>query len=286
MPCRSTTPPRSWTITTVSYADNDLLYRLCESVLVIGTDVGHNQHTLVIRCPAGLKDSMFARLRRLLSRPAALSTLSSLAAYQQWATAYPPTAHNVLMQTEEAAMLSLLPDVRGAALLDLACGSGRYARIALERGARLALGVDNSEAMLRVNALPLRALGALDSIPLATACMDGVLCGLAIGHIPRLQPAAAEIARVLKPGGWALISDFHPFVFLNGARRTFTGADGRTYAVEHYAHLYSDVQEAFTQAGLVVECVLEPRLDPSFAATPAGMGGTPVVIVYRMRKLL
>ncbi len=227
---------------------------------------------------------MFARIRRWLSRPAQPPTLTSLAAYQQWAATYPPIAHNVLMQTEEAAMLSLLPDVRGATLLDLACGSGRYARIALERGARLALGVDNSEAMLRVNALSLRTLGTLEAIPLASASLDGVLCGLAVGHIPRLGRAAGEIGRVLKPGGWALVSDFHPFVFLNGARRTFTGADGRTYAVEHYVHLYSDALESFTQAGLTVERVLEPRLTTTPDGVSSSAAGAPVVLVYRLRK--
>lgn len=226
---------------------------------------------------------MFSRLRRLIRVFRPTETLSSLAAYQQWAATYPPAAHNVLMQVEEAAMRSLMPPVAGMAILDLGCGSGRYTQIALGEGARVVIGIDNSPAMLKVNAGLLRVLANLDAVPLPANSVEGVLCGLAIGHIPRIDRFAAETARVLRPGGWALVSDFHPFVFLNGARRTFTGTDGRTYAVEHYVHLYSDLLAASTAAGLTIDTVLEPRLD---AGTVPGLGHAPVVIVYRLRKPL
>ena len=103
--------------------------------------------------------------------------------------------------------------------------------------------------------------------------MDVVLCGLALGHLPRLQPSLDEIARILKPGGAALVSDVHPFIALNGAQRTFAAPDGNVYAVEHYPHLYGDTQCAAAQAGLVIDAVLEPILDR-----------VPVVIVYRFYK--
>src|SRR5512145_1210761 len=90
---------------------------------------------------------MLTRLRRLLpSRP--IRTLASLEAYACWAASYPPHAHNPLMQVEEQAMLNLMPDLAGRIVLDLACGTGRYSRLGLERGAHLAVGLDNSPAML------------------------------------------------------------------------------------------------------------------------------------------
>ena len=56
-------------------------------------------------------------------------TLAPAAAYALWAASYPPHAHNPLMLAEERAMLALLPgDLRGRALLDAGCGSGRYLR--------------------------------------------------------------------------------------------------------------------------------------------------------------
>lgn len=225
-------------------------------------------------------------LRRFIpsQRP---STLSSLAAYDQWASSYPPHAHNALMEAEEAAMKSLFPSLAQKVVLDLACGTGRYGILAQEQGAALVIGTDNSPAMLRANRLPNLSLSSTEALPFFTASIDVVLCGLALGHLPVLEASLCEIARVLKPGGWTLVSDFHPFIFLNGQQRTFRADNGQTYAVEHYAHLYSDYHQAAEKAGLQIERVLEPRLgfdrQVRFASQET-REGTPVIIAYRFRK--
>lgn len=212
-------------------------------------------------------------LRRLPSRPRA--TLSSLDAYARWAATYPPHAHNALMEAEQAAMLDLMPPVAGRRILDLASGTGRYGLIAWQRGARLSLALDNSPAMLRANPLPRRVQSTAEALPFSRASIDVILCGLALGHLPDLGASMAEMGRVLRPGGVALVSDVHPFLFLSGAQRTFN-ADGHTYAVEHHVHLYADYHAAAAHAGLRLEAILEPTLD-----TPANV---PVVIVYRFTK--
>jgi len=199
--------------------------------------------------------------------------LPSLDAYAQWAASYPPHAHNALMQAEQTAMTALLPALAGQVVLDLACGTGRYGILAGGAGARSVIALDNSPAMLRANPLPIRAVATTEAIPLASDSVDVILCGLALGHLPRLAPSIGEIARVLKPGGCALVSDFHPFIYLNGARRTFTAPDGQTYAVEHHVHLYSDYHRAAADSGLRITAVREPRRDSA-----------PIVIVYRFEK--
>ena len=220
---------------------------------------------------------MLDRLRRLL--PAvSIRTLSSIEAYEQWAATYPPHAHNVLMELEESAMRSLMPPLAAQAVLDLACGTGRYSLLAREQEARLVVGLDNSMAMLSANGQKRLALATSEALPLPSASFDVILCGLALGHLPRLQPSLAEISRVLKTGGTALISDFHPFVFLNGGQRTFTGRDGLAYAVEHYPHLYADYHQAAREAGLRVEGVLEPKLSASSG------GEIPVALVLKLVK--
>ncbi|MGQ9888866.1 MAG: class I SAM-dependent methyltransferase [Aggregatilineales bacterium] len=225
---------------------------------------------------------MFGRLRRLL--PAAPApTLSSADAYARWAASYQPYAHNPFMQAEQDAVLALMPDLAGRVVLDLACGTGRYSRLAAERGARLTLGLDSSLAMLRANAQPLRALAHVEALPLPAAAVDVVICALALGHLPSLAPALAEISRVLRAGGTALVSDFHPFAFLSGARRTFTAADGAVYAVEHYPHLYSDYHRAGQSAGLVIDAVTEialPNADAGRRPSPALLA----VLVLRLVK--
>jgi len=226
-------------------------------------------------------------LKRLLSRLRPLQTLSSLDAYARWAATYPPRAHNALMEAEESAMVSLLPELAGQVVLDLACGTGRYGLLAQERGAKAVIGLDNSQAMLRANPLEVRALSTSEALPLAGSSVDVVLCGLALGHLPRLEPTMREISRVLKSGGAALISDFHPFIFLSGQRRTFTAPDGQTYAVEHYPHLYADYHRAVREAGLHIERVVEPRLGQDATVRFADddtRAGTPVIIVYHLTK--
>lgn len=227
-----------------------------------------------------------AILKRLRSS-ASLVTLSSLKAYEQWAEQYPPHAHNALMEAEQIAMMRLCPSLRGKQVIDLACGSGRYGLIAASEGASITIGLDNSIPMLRRNPMPLRSLSSTEMIPLASQSIDVVLCGLALGHLKHLDATMAEISRVLKPNGWALVSDFHPFIFLNGQQRTFTTADGHHYAVEHYVHLYADYHRAVQKVGLRIDAVLEPRFGESqdirFADSQT-QRETPIIIAYRFVK--
>lgn len=199
--------------------------------------------------------------------------LTSLQAYDLWAATYPPQAHNALMRMEQATMLALMPNLGEAVVLDLACGSGRYGRLAAEAGAAFVVSVDNSAAMLRANPQPNRVLAPMHHLPLASGSVDVVICGLAIGHFPQLSPILNEISRVLKPGGVALISDFHPAQVASGAQRTFTAGD-RTYAVEHHVHWYATHHEAAHSARLTLQAVREPTLN----------GDLPVILVLRYGK--
>lgn len=215
-------------------------------------------------------------LRRVLSLWRPSLQLPSVDAYRLWARHYPPVAHNPLMQVEEAAVLDLLPELNGKRVLDLGCGTGRYMRLALEHGAQSVTGIDNSAAMLRQGDLPDMLMGTADSIPLASGCVDVVISGLVLGHLPSLDDALHEIARVLKSGGSAIISDFHPYQYFAGARRTFS-ADGKAYQVEHYPHLLADYVTVAAHAGLRLTALREPIME-------APSGRMPVVMVMRFKR--
>ncbi len=212
-----------------------------------------------------------------------MRSLPSVAAYALWAAAYPPTAHNRLMQIEQLAMCSLLPSVTGLDILDLGCGSGRYVLLATQLGTRRIVGLDNSLAMLERGqsglALNEAIQSELDAIPYRAASFDGIICALAAGHLPedRMRSVIRESARVLRPGGWLLLSDFHPFLYLNGGKRTFTAVNGQRFAVEHYPHLMADYFAALTAAGLSLEAMREP-------AASNGQNDLPAVLVFRARK--
>jgi malonyl-CoA O-methyltransferase len=210
-------------------------------------------------------------IRRFLRRSP--RTLSSLAAYSQWAATYAAHAHNPLMAIEQSAMLELLPSLRNKTVLDLACGTGRYGGIATEQGAAQVLGLDNSFAMLQSAKIDNIGLSTTEAIPLANASVDVILCGLALGHLPDVEHSMREISRVLKPSGIALISDFHPYQHLSGARRTFKAEDGKVYNVEHYVHLVADYYRIGQAVGLTMNAILEPTHQQM-----------PVVLVLRFQK--
>lgn len=210
------------------------------------------------------------------TRTARLQTLPSVDAYALWAESYPPYAHNRLMEIEQETMQRLMPTLADRHVLDLACGTGRYGLLARAAGARKVVGVDNSLSMLRAGQLRPVAEASMDQLPFVAQAFDVVLCGLATGHLPPsvLSVALAELARVLRPGGEALISDFHPFHSVRGGQRTFTAPDGTAYAVEHHTHLVSDYFNALRQAGLTITAMAEPR---------AVVGGQEVLAVLVIR---
>lgn len=216
-------------------------------------------------------------------------------AYALWAASYPPHAHNPVMQAEERAMLELMPaDLTGLTVLDAGCGSGRYMRHALRRGATRAAGVDLSPAMLQRAAAvpsggaPLQVAQArLTALPLPDALADLTVCGLVIGHLEALGPALAELRRVTRPGGALLISDIHPIGPALGWLRDFK-AGGKRYAVRHTQHLYSHWHAACAALDLAIEEVREPMLDPTRIPDGAHFDRValevPVALVFRLRR--
>lgn len=220
-----------------------------------------------------MKNSLSRHFRRRLLQfrsASAPTTLASRDAYALWSATYPPQAHNQLMRLEQAAMLQLMPSLDGLSVLDLACGTGRYGLIARQTGARQVIGIDNSLPMLRAGALRPVMEADMPRLPFAVASFDVVLCGLALGHLlpDAMHSAIMEIGRILRRGGTALFSDFHPFVYLSGGRRTFS-ANGTTYAVEHYPHLASDYVNAIILAGMKITALSEPHAEVNGKQVPA-----------------
>lgn len=211
--------------------------------------------------------------------------------YERWAESYPPVAHNPLMRAEEGAMRRLWPSLAGRRVLDLACGSGRYARLLVEAGADVALALDQSWQMLRrvEGAIPVQA--SMLRQPFASGAFDAVICGLAVGHAPDLEPWMREAARVLAPGGVLIYSDFHPRAAAAGHLRSFRDAQGGMHSVPHHAHGIEAHRRAAAAAGLEVEAVEEVRAGielrevfPGSAEFYRRWHGMPVVLAIRMTK--
>lgn len=108
-------------------------------------------------------------------------------------------------------------DHRKLALLDVACGNGRFLSQALEAFPRLkASGLDLSQAYINEAKTRLArwpkvevAVGMAEAMPLADGAFDGVTCIYLFHELPpkiRLQ-VAQELARVVKRGGVVVFAD-------------------------------------------------------------------------------
>ncbi len=109
------------------------------------------------------------------------------------------------------ALLALLPS--DWVVADLGCGTGQ-STAALAPFVRRVIGVDQSTAMLKaarkrmagVDNVELRQ-GSLEALPLEDASVDGALLLLALTYVSDPGQAVAEMARVLRPGGHAVVVD-------------------------------------------------------------------------------
>lgn len=105
----------------------------------------------------------------------------------------------------------------GPVLLDAGAGSGEMSLRMMKAGfCQSLIGVEPMEQNiqhLRRNYTDPRCQcfqARLDNLPVADASVDSVMSTQVFEHIPDHHAAAAEVARVIKPGGYALISTPHP----------------------------------------------------------------------------
>ena len=158
------------------------------------------------------------------------------------------------------AMLGLIPP--SWVVADLGCGSGALAS-ELSPFVRQIIGVDASPAMLDAARQRTRELsnidlrqGDLTSLPMSDACVDATLCVIVLSYVERADQAVREMARVLRPGGRAVVVDL-----LAHNRDPFRRQMGQV----HSGFTTDALQRLFSDAGLRdVRC---RPLPPSSEAT-------------------
>ncbi len=211
--------------------------------------------------------------------------------YDEIADAYAAGVDNAPYNAhyERPATLSLLPKVEGAHILDAGCGSGFYAEELARRGARVT-AMDGSAQMARHAGQRLAKLGLLATRastdgtasvrvgdlaqPLAflgDASVDGILSALVMHYLRDWGPTLKEFRRVLKPGGWLLLSTHHP---ATEADRFDTLNYFDTEALEDYWSWVGEVRflrrpltrvvGALTDAGFVIDRLVEPKPTEDF----------------------
>ncbi len=190
---------------------------------------------------------------------------------------------------EIPALFSLLPDLKEKSVLDLGCGFGEHCVEYLRRGAGRVVGIDISEKMLEVARSVNSAPGieyinmSIEDLDRITGGFDVVISSLAFHYVEDFSGAVKNIHSLLNRGGILLFSQEHPLV------TCYSGAVGRwtrdengsklylnleSYGVEgekrsawfvegiiKYHRMFSTVINTLTEAGFLIEKMLEPLPD-------------------------
>jgi ubiquinone/menaquinone biosynthesis C-methylase UbiE len=198
--------------------------------------------------------------------------VSAAEGYARWAASYDREV-NPLIAIETPYIERMVSDLTISNALDAATGTGRHALRLARRGIQVT-GIDQSPEMLAMaQASATQAAlaidfhrGSLDDLlPFAEAQFDLVICALALCHVQNLRGAIREFARVLRPGGAVIMSDFHPYCVGQGWRTALFGP-GRAYILSYPGHSREEYLSALEEAGLQ----LRQAVDASMGEAPIG----------------
>lgn len=192
--------------------------------------------------------------------------------YDRWALVYDHDL-NPLTPLEEPFVHAALGDVRGQAVLDLGCGTGRHALWLAAAGATVT-AVDFSEGMLRearskpgADAVRFQVHDLHQPLPFAPASFDAVVSGLVLEHLRDLDLFFGEARRVLRDGGRAVVTGMHPAMYLRGAQAAFIDpATGEKIRPGSLVHTLGDMVMAAVRAGFRPEAIGEHAPDAALAA--------------------
>ena len=173
--------------------------------------------------------------------------------------------------------VDISPDDR---VLDIACGPGTAALAARERGARCVVGVDYARGMIaaaraEASRSPSLCFAVADALalPLAAASFDVVISSFGLIFAADPNVAAAEAARVLRPGGRIGLLAWPP----GGSTGAYQDAVFRHLAVppsRHDPFQWGVPERARSWLGTAFSgVVLEPIEVPFEAASPGAAWG-------------
>jgi ubiquinone/menaquinone biosynthesis C-methylase UbiE len=193
---------------------------------------------------------------------------------------------------------------RPLTVLDLGSGTGRFTPALAEEFGGPVYGVEPSRRMRAVAEASSRhprvtyLAGAADRIPVPDGSCDVVLMYLVLHHVPEKAAAAAEVARVLRPGGRLLIRSAFPermtdllwhrffpraraleeelFPTLDEVLRVFTAAGLRYVELETVRHRYASSLAEYAdrlrlRALCTFEYLTEEETQAGFAALDAAV---------------
>lgn len=200
-----------------------------------------------------------------------IDLLTTKDGYNRWAAIYDED-DNPLIALEEPWVDRLLGDVRGLAVADIGCGTGRHA-LRLAAAGAVVQALDFSEAMLArarkkagTTAINFRTHDLAQPLPFGDESFDRVVCGLVIDHIADLNALFSEMRRVCRPTGFVVVSVMHPAMMLRGVQARFRDpVSGRETRPASCPHQISDYVMATVGAGFILDHLSEHAVDEELA---------------------
>jgi ubiquinone/menaquinone biosynthesis C-methylase UbiE len=212
------------------------------------------------------------------------------------------------------AVRTLMGEVAGLRICDLACGQGRLARHLADLGAHV-VGIDLSAKLLEIarrheetepRGIEFLHADAQSLDGVVDGSFDGVVCFQALMDIPDLAPTLQSVARILRPDGWFVFSVIHPCYnpppsgevqTSQGWVRTVSGywdegywrSDTRTGPpgkVGSYHRTLSTYVNALTDVGFALERMSEPRATGRAAEQRPVWVEVPAVLAVRCREVV
>jgi len=204
---------------------------------------------------------------------------------------------------------ALVGDVRGLRVLDLGCGSARYGRDLLARGAVRYVGIDGSSRMAALARASLHGTAGevieadLAALDVEQDGFDLVISRLALHYVEDLRSTLTAAAGALVPGGRILFSVEHPVI--TSCSRAWTGPKRQDWIVDDYFRTglrettwlgasvrkyhrtVEDHVSALMAAGFTLEALREPRPEREHVPDPAELdrrSRIPLFLILAGRK--
>lgn len=220
-------------------------------------------------------------------------------AYDLWAASYDCQPGNLMLDLDQHIFSELIKDIplKNKRIADVGCGTGRHWQQLYSRQPHLLMGFDISAGMLQQlkTKFPYALVQQLTDNRLQMVSDESVDClvsTLAVAHIKNIDEAIKAWTRIVKKGGWFIITDFHPAMLARGGKRSFI-VNGNTVSVVNYTHSIKKLTAAFKHCGCSVVRQLERYVDESVKnyyiakkALPvySRFKGMPVIYGLQIRK--
>lgn len=261
------------------------------AILRIGTTATDEQLAEHVSALSETRDARDAELAKVIG-----GTERDVASgYERWASVYDAPG-NPLIGHEQPVVHGIFATWPAPLrVLDAACGTGRHT-VHLAALGHAVTGLDASPWMLALAAKKRDDLslveGHVEALPFPNGAFDAAVCALLFDHLPNIDRAVGELARVVRPGGHVLISNIHPTMALTGAHAAFRDANEDPNFIRSHHHAVSTYFQAFRDHGLTVVHCAEPCWDidsakaqfpfVSDAVARDAVAGLPMALIWEL----